>query len=122
MKRNFIFLMLLAFLFSCSSAFASGFENVKEYTLDNGLKVLLLEEHKAPVAVFQIWYRVGSRYEKYDKAGISHMLEHMMFRGTKKYGPKMFSRVVQRYGGSDNAFTAEDYTAYFQTFSSDRIW
>jgi zinc protease len=84
--------------------------------------VLLLEEHKAPVAVFQIWYKVGSRYEKYDKAGISHMLEHEMFRGTKKYGPKVFSRLVQRYGGSDNAFTSQDYTAYFQTFSSDRIW
>ncbi|HEY3346826.1 MAG TPA: pitrilysin family protein [Nitrospirota bacterium] len=101
---------------------ATGFDGVKEYTLDNGLKVLLLEEHKAPVAVFQIWYKVGSMYEAYDKAGISHMLEHMMFKGTKKYGPKTFSRLVQKYGGSDNAFTSQDYTAYFQTFNSDRIY
>jgi zinc protease len=83
--------------------------------------VLLLEEHKAPVAVFQIWYKVGSMYEPYDKAGISHMLEHMMFKGTRKHGPKTFSQLVQRYGGSDNAFTSQDYTAFFQTFSSDRI-
>lgn len=109
-------------IMAASASFASGFEDVKEYNLDNGLKVLLLEEHKSPVAVFQIWYKVGSRYEPYDKAGISHMLEHMMFKGTKKYGPKVFSRTVQRYGGSDNAFTSQDYTAYFQTFSADRIW
>lgn len=121
MKKFTIALSFIILVFS-APAFGAGFENVKEYTLDNGLKVLLLEEHKAPVAVFQIWYRVGSRYEPYDKAGISHMLEHMMFRGTKKFGPKTFSRLVQRYGGSDNAFTSQDYTAYFQTFSSDRIW
>ncbi len=114
-------LAALIVLATAAASFASGFENVKEYTLDNGLKVLLLEEHKAPVAVFQIWYKVGSMYEPYDKAGISHMLEHMMFKGTSKYGPKTFSRMVQRYGGSDNAFTGRDYTAYFQTFASDRI-
>ncbi len=120
--RKLLFALSFIILVSSAPAFGAGFENVKEYTLDNGLKVLLLEEHKAPVAVFQIWYKVGSRYEPYDKAGISHMLEHMMFRGTKKYGPKTFSQTVQRYGGSDNAFTSQDYTAYFQTFSSDRIW
>ena len=120
--RKLTFALSFIILVFSAPAFGAGFENVKEYTLDNGLKVLLLEEHKAPVAVFQIWYKVGSRYEPYDKAGISHMLEHMMFRGTKKFGPKTFSRIVQRYGGSDNAFTSQDYTAYFQTFSSNRIW
>ncbi|MGC2423208.1 MAG: pitrilysin family protein [Nitrospirota bacterium] len=124
MKKHALSLLLILTL-TCTSvpAFAkSGFENVKEYVLDNGLKVLLLEEHKAPVAVFQIWYKVGSRYEPYQKAGISHMLEHMMFRGSKRFGPKTFSRIVQRYGGSENAFTSQDYTAFFQTFASDRIW
>jgi zinc protease len=123
MYRKIASVVLAAFIVAAAAtaSIASGFENVKEYTLDNGLKVLLLEEHKAPVAVFQIWYKVGSMYEPYDKAGISHMLEHMMFKGTKKYGPKTFSRIVQRYGGSDNAFTSRDYTAYFQTFSADRI-
>src|SRR5512143_4377149 len=119
-KRLSISILLL--LICASPAFAVGFQDVKEYMLDNGLKVLLLEEHKAPVAVFQIWYKVGSRYERYNKAGISHMLEHMMFKGTRKHGPKTFSRLVQQQGGSDNAFTSQDYTAYFQTFASDRIW
>ncbi len=122
-KHALSFLLIVMLLCTSIPAFAKGgFENVKEYVLDNGLKVLLLEEHKAPVAVFQIWYKVGSRYELYDKAGISHMLEHMMFRGSKRFGPKTFSQIVQRYGGSDNAFTSQDYTAFFQTFASDRIW
>jgi len=116
-----IVLASLFLLNSAMPAYSAGFQDVKEYNLDNGLKVLLLEEHKAPVAVFQIWYKVGSLYEPYDKAGISHMLEHMMFKGTKKHGPKTFSQMVQRAGGSDNAFTSQDYTAYFQTLASDRI-
>ena len=94
---------------------------VTEKVLPNGLKVLLKEEHKAPVVTFQIWYKVGSRNEKLGTTGISHLLEHMMFKGTKKYGPKQFSRTVQRNGGNDNAFTGKDYTAYFENFASDRI-
>jgi zinc protease len=122
-KHALSFLLIVVLVCTSIPAFAKGgFENVKEYVLDNGLKVLLLEEHKAPVAVFQIWYKVGSRYEPYQEAGISHMLEHMMFRGSKRFGPKTFSQTVQRYGGSENAFTSQDYTAYFQTFASDRIW
>jgi zinc protease len=89
--------------------------------LPNGLKVLLKEEHKAPVVTFQIWYKVGSRNEKLGRTGVSHVLEHMMFKGTKKYGPKQFSQTVQRNGGNDNAFTGKDYTAYFENFASDRI-
>jgi zinc protease len=94
---------------------------VTEKVLPNGLKVLLKEMHKAPVATFQIWYKVGSRNESLGKTGLSHMLEHMMFKGTKKYGPKTFSQTVQRNGGNDNAFTSHDYTAYFETFAADRI-
>jgi len=114
--------MALAMVLFAMPAYAGGFGDVREHVLDNGLKVLLLEEHKSPVAVFQIWYKVGSVDEPYDKAGMSHMLEHMMFKGTDKYGPKTFSRTVQKYGGSDNAFTSHDYTAYFQTFASDYIY
>jgi zinc protease len=95
--------------------------NVTERVLPNGLKVLLKEEHKAPVVTFQIWYKVGSRNECLGKTGLSHMLEHMMFKGTKKYGPKTFSQTVQRNGGNDNAFTSHDYTAYFENFAADRI-
>ncbi|HEB74997.1 MAG TPA: insulinase family protein [Nitrospirae bacterium] len=94
---------------------------VKEYRLDNGLKVLIAEDHKAPVATFQIWYRVGSRNEPAGKTGISHLLEHMMFKGTPEYGSKVFSRLVQKNGGIDNAYTTRDYTAYYQVLASDRI-
>lgn len=119
--KKFILALLIIVTVS-ASAFAAGWDGVKEYKLDNGLKVLLMEEHKAPVATFQIWYRVGSRNELPGNTGMSHLLEHMMFKGTKKYGPKTFSQTVQRNGGNDNAFTSKDYTAYFETFSSDRIW
>ncbi len=94
---------------------------VKESALDNGLKILLLEEHKAPVVTIHIWYRVGARNEQPGTTGLSHLLEHMMFKGTSKLGPGQFSRVIKRNGGRDNAFTSEDYTGYFETFASDRV-
>ena len=96
-------------------------EHVFETVLPNGLKVILLENHKAPLATFQVWYRVGSRNEEWGKTGLSHMLEHMMFKGTEKIGPEEFSRIIQENGGNDNAFTSRDYTAYFENLSSDRI-
>ncbi|HVO27270.1 MAG TPA: pitrilysin family protein [Candidatus Margulisiibacteriota bacterium] len=96
-------------------------ERVKETVLPNGLKVLLLEDHKAPVAVFQVWYRVGSRNEQLGKTGLSHLLEHLMFKGTKTVGPEEYSKIIQRNGGNDNAFTAEDATTYFATLASDRV-
>ncbi len=95
--------------------------HVTEKILPNGLKVLMKEDHKSPVVTFQIWYKVGSRNEKLGTTGISHLLEHMMFKGTKKYGPKTFSQTVMRNGGNDNAFTGKDYTAYFENFAADRI-
>jgi zinc protease len=85
------------------------------------LKVILLENQKAPLITFQIWYRVGSRNEEWGKTGLSHMLEHMMFKGTEKVGPEEFSRIIQENGGNDNAFTSRDYTAYFENLSADRI-
>lgn len=113
-------LVLLIAVTAAAPAFAQPL-NVTEKVLPNGLKVLLKEEHKAPVVTFQIWYKVGSRNERLGKSGMSHLLEHMMFKGTKKYGPKTFSRTVQRNGGNDNAFTSHDYTAYFENFAADRI-
>ena len=94
---------------------------VKEVILENGLKVLLLEEHKAPVVTIHVWYRVGARNEQPGATGLSHLLEHMMFKGTSKLGPGQFSRTIQKNGGRDNAFTSDDYTGYFETFASDRI-
>src|SRR6266446_5160956 len=96
-------------------------ERVREKILPNGLKVLLLEDHKAPVAVMQVWYRVGSRNEVLGETGLSHLLEHLMFKGTKKVGPEEYSRIVQRNGGNDNAFTSQDSTTYFATLASDRL-
>jgi zinc protease len=95
--------------------------DIKEHRLDNGLKVLIVENHKAPVATFQVWYRTGSRDEPAGKSGLSHLLEHMMFKGTPRYGPSVFSKIIQKYGGTDNAYTTKDYTVYFELFSSDRI-
>ncbi|MGH7410355.1 MAG: M16 family metallopeptidase [Candidatus Methylomirabilis sp.] len=94
---------------------------VTESVLENGLKVLLLEEHKAPVVTVHVWYRVGARNEQPGATGLSHLLEHMMFKGTSRLGPGQFSRTVQKNGGRDNAFTSDDYTGYFETFASDRV-
>ncbi|MBW1986931.1 MAG: insulinase family protein [Deltaproteobacteria bacterium] len=96
------------------AASADLYARVQEVRLDNGLKVLLWPENRAPVVTLQVWYRVGSRNEELGKTGISHLTEHLMFRGTEKYGPKVFSRQVQKFGGTDNAFTSRDYTAYYE--------
>jgi zinc protease len=113
-------MFVLLMLFLASAGFGQEMK-VIETVLPNGMKVLLKEEHKAPIVTFQVWYRVGSRNERLGKTGMSHVLEHMMFKGSKKYGPKQFSQVVQRNGGNDNAFTSKDYTAYFENFAADRL-
>lgn len=126
--KLFKFVLIFAFLFIPFTIHAEVYpvrnsisNGVKEYTLKNGLKVLVIEDHKAPLATFQIWYKVGSKDEAVGKTGISHLLEHMMFKGTQKYGPKEFSNIIQRNGGIDNAHTTKDYTMYYQTLPSDRI-
>jgi zinc protease len=96
-------------------------DRVLQTVLPNGLKILLLEDHKAPVAVLQVWYRVGSRNEQLGRTGLSHLLEHLMFKGTKTVGPEEYSKIIQRNGGNDNAFTSDDATTYFATIASDRL-
>jgi zinc protease len=113
-RVTFIFLLLIL----PATIFAS---EVKEYKLENGLKVLIVEAHKAPVATFQVWYRTGSKDEPAGKSGLSHLLEHMMFKGTPRYGPSVFSKIIQKNGGTDNAYTTKDYTVYFELLASDRI-
>jgi zinc protease len=93
---------------------------VHEHVLANGLKVLLVESPKAPVVTVQIWYRVGSRNEVLGRAGLSHMLEHMMFKGTPAHPKGIFSKTIRKNGGNDNAFTSQDYTAYFENLAADR--
>ncbi len=121
LRTRSIFLSLLISLLFTTISEAGLKEAVFETVLPNGLKVLLLENHKAPLVTFQVWYRVGSRNEAWGKTGLSHMLEHMMFKGTEKVGPEEFSRIVQENGGNDNAFTSHDYTAYFENISADRV-
>jgi zinc protease len=92
-----------------------------ESVLPNGLRVILIPEPKAPVVSVQVWYRVGSRDEISGKTGLSHLMEHMMFKGTARYGKGMFSRRIAEHGGNDNAFTSHDYTAYFENLAGDQV-
>ena len=96
-------------------------DRVREATLENGLKVLVLPVTKAPVVTLQVWYRVGSRNEKLGTTGLSHLLEHLMFKETDKLKPEEFSKIIQANGGELNAFTTADYTTYFETLSADRL-
>ncbi len=95
-------------------ALPAAADPVTSFTLENGLEVVVIEDHRAPVAVQMIWYRVGSADEPAGASGIAHFLEHLMFKGTEKIGPNEFSAIVEAQGGDDNAFTSWDYTAYFQ--------
>ncbi|MES9969417.1 MAG: pitrilysin family protein [Candidatus Thiodiazotropha sp.] len=95
--------------------------DVVEHQLDNGMKVIIKQDRRAPIAVSQVWYKVGSSYEFGGITGVSHVLEHMMFKGTKNHPPGEFSRIIAANGGDENAFTGRDYTAYFQTMASDRL-
>jgi zinc protease len=94
---------------------------VYERSLANGLKVLVKPDHRAPVLTSQVWYKVGSSYEYGGITGISHLLEHMMFKGTAARPAGEFSRIVAENGGEENAFTGADYTAYFQNLANDRL-
>lgn len=104
-----------------SYACAVNASEVQERVLANGLKVLVIEEHRSPVVVSQIWYKVGSSYEPQGMTGISHMLEHMMFKGTDLHPVGEFSKIIAANGGRENAFTGRDYTAYFQTLEKSRL-
>ena len=113
---------LLCTVFLCLPIFAShASTKVSEHVLGNGLKVLVKEDHRSPVVVSQVWYKVGSSYEPNGMTGISHMLEHMMFKGTDKHPAGEFSRIIAENGGEENAFTGDDYTAYFQTMAASKL-
>ncbi|HCK82207.1 MAG TPA: peptidase M16, partial [Candidatus Competibacteraceae bacterium] len=111
--------LLLLFLLGAPTAFAAT--PVHEFTLDNGLKVLVREDHRAPVVVSQVWYKVGSSYEPSGMTGISHLLEHLMFKGTPNVPGGEFSRLIAANGGDENAFTSRDYTAYFQQVPKEKL-
>lgn len=119
--RGLAALWLLALLLAAPAQARSYRDRVRETILPNGLKLILLEDHKAPVVVFQLYYRVGSRNESLGHTGLSHILEHIMFKGTERVGPEEYSRIIQRNGGRTNAFTSQDCTTYFATLASDRV-
>ncbi|MBI2180651.1 MAG: insulinase family protein [Deltaproteobacteria bacterium] len=111
--------VLFAFLNACAKP--ANATNVREFVLDNGLKILLLENHKSPAVTFQVWYRVGARNERDGKSGLAHFLEHMMFKGTPTTKPEEYSRIIAKNGGRSNAFTSSDVTVYFATMSRNKI-
>src|SRR4030042_1879091 len=92
-----------------------------DVTLDNGMRVIVHEDHRAPVMVSQVWYRAGSMDEFNGTSGVAHVLEHMMFKGTKNVPPGEFSKRIAAAGGRENAFTSRDPTAYFQPMQKDRL-
>src|SRR6195256_3816743 len=96
-------------------------ERPASFTLDNGLQVVVIPDHRTPVVTQMIWYKVGSADETAGKSGLAHFLEHLMFKGTSKHPVGEFSQTVLRVGGNENAFTSSDYTGYFQRVPREQL-
>ena len=116
--RSLAFFLL--FLIRITTAEASVFD-AETFTLDNGLQVVVVENHRAPVITQMLWYKTGSIDDPAGKSGIAHVLEHMMFKGTAAVPDGEFSKIIARNGGTENAFTSLDYTAYYQNIARDRL-
>ncbi len=117
-------LILLPFiLFQCVFAFAQDLSKyyITQTTLDNGLKVVVKVDSRSPVFISQLWYKIGASDERSPITGVSHMLEHMMFKGTHEYKAGEFSRIIARNGGDENAFTSKDFTAYYQKMHKSKL-
>ena len=109
-----------AFVAGAASAETTGVP-VADFTLPNGLELIVIPDHRAPVVTHMIWYKVGAADETPGKSGLAHFLEHLMFKGTAKNPAGQFSQVVARFGGQENAFTSNDYTAFYQRVPSDQL-
>src|SRR5690554_3536340 len=116
-----IYIGYIVLLFSSTFLTPLMAQTTTEFSLDNGLKVIVREDHRAPVVVSQLWYKVGSSYEVPGSTGLAHALEHMMFKGSSKLGPGESSRILRELGAEENAFTSDDYTAYYQVLARDQI-
>ena len=121
MLRKPITLIVAALFLLIGSAQAEFQLDVKEFHLDNGLTILMVENHTAPVITYYTFYKVGARNERRDNSGISHFFEHMMFNGAKKYGPKMFDQALESKGGQNNAYTSQNVTAYYEDFPTEAL-
>jgi len=132
-RASFLFILIMGLSGLFSSLATAKAENntsnttnsdnnkVHEYQLKNGMKILVKQDKRAPVAVIQVWYRIGTSYEHEGITGLSHLLEHMMFKGTKKYASGEFETMVSAIGARNNAFTSQDYTAYYEVLASDKL-
>lgn len=118
--RRLLLTILMILLFAPVSARA-GIFNAETFTLDNGMKVVVIRNHRAPVVTHMVWYKFGAADEAPGKSGIAHFLEHLMFKGTPQVPDGQFSRIVKKLGGNDNAFTTHDYTAYYQNVPRNRL-
>ena len=116
MKLIFFFIIFFSFTSSKSKLF-----DAKQFKLENGLQVIVIENSRAPVVSQMIWYNVGSIDEKFGKSGLAHFLEHLMFKGTKKYPSGYYSKYISKNGGTENAFTSFDYTAYYQIVPTEHL-
>ena len=116
MRLPLIFALVLSW---AVPAFATG--EITEFTLNNGMQAVVIEDHRSPAVVHMVWYRVGAADEPPGQSGIAHFLEHLMFKGTETLADGEFSQIVEANGGTDNAFTSWDYTGYIQRVSADRL-
>jgi zinc protease len=110
-----------AALLACTSARAATGPQAFQFVLQNGMQVVVIPDHRAPVATQMIWFKVGGVDDPPGQSGLAHFFEHMMFRGTKKTPGEQFSTVIARNGGEDNAFTTHDYTAFYEEIAKDRL-
>lgn len=115
------YLFALLLLFPLTAPAVALADQVTTGRLANGMDVVVIEDHRAPVVSHMVWYRAGSADEKPGVSGVAHFLEHLMFKGTDDLAPGELSKIVAANGGSDNAFTSHDYTAYFQRIAADRL-
>lgn len=119
MTLHFRYILLICFFFGITAGAKA--QAVHKYTLKNGVTVLVKEDHRSPVVVNMVWYQIGSIDEVNGTTGLSHIVEHMMFKGTKKHPEGEFSRIVASLGGSENAFTTSDFTAYYQLVEKSHL-
>ncbi|MGA9036740.1 MAG: pitrilysin family protein [Pseudolabrys sp.] len=120
-KINFATIALVAALAASPLAAQQAGPEIGNFTLANGLELVVIPDHRAPVVTHMIWYKVGAADETPGKSGLAHFLEHLMFKGTAKNPAGKFSQVVARIGGQENAFTAQDYTGYYQRVPSEQL-
>ncbi|MAG96245.1 MAG: pitrilysin family protein [Alphaproteobacteria bacterium] len=114
-------ILVLAVVLMFAGPARAGLFNPTTFTLENGMQVVMIPDHRAPVVTHMVWYKVGAADEPPGKSGVAHLLEHLMFKGTAKVPGGAFSKTVARLGGRENAFTAHDYTGYFQTVAAGRL-